>query len=54
MIEDKSGKKKYVICEYCGSDRTVRFPCCGYFCVNCGKGFEEEDIDDLSRDNTGS
>ena len=31
-------------CPYCDSNVTVKFPCCGYLCMRCGKSFEEEDV----------
>jgi DNA-directed RNA polymerase subunit RPC12/RpoP len=42
MIENKD-----IRCPYCGNGITVKFPCCGYLCMRCGKTFEEEDIRDL-------
>lgn len=35
------------ICPYCGSKSTVKFPCCGYLCMKCGKTYESEDVNDL-------
>jgi DNA-directed RNA polymerase subunit RPC12/RpoP len=34
-------------CPYCGSSISVRFPCCGYLCMRCGKNYEEEDVIEL-------
>ena len=30
-------------CPYCDSNVTVKFPCCGYLCMRCGRTFTEED-----------
>lgn len=30
-------------CPYCGKNNCVKFPCCGYLCMVCGKTFEDED-----------
>jgi predicted CopG family antitoxin len=30
-------------CSFCGATNSVKFPCCGFFCLNCGKTFEVED-----------
>jgi DNA-directed RNA polymerase subunit RPC12/RpoP len=32
-------------CPYCGATKSLKFPCCGYFCMNCGKTFEDETQD---------
>ena len=35
--------KRDAKCPYCGFKRSLLFPCCGYYCLNCGKSFEEEE-----------
>lgn len=30
-------------CPFCGETKSIKFPCCGFFCLNCGKTFEEDD-----------
>lgn len=42
---DKLMKTTVQECPYCGSTKALKFPCCGYFCMNCGKTFEEEKED---------
>jgi len=40
------GKEPVPNCFYCGSAKTLKFPCCGYFCMACGKTFEDADIEE--------
>ena len=32
-------------CPWCGLYNSVKFPCCGFLCMCCGKTYEEEDTD---------
>jgi len=36
-------------CPYCESNINVKFPCCGYLCIKCGRFFDEEDIEELNK-----
>ena len=38
-------------CPYCSSASSVKFPCCGYLCMRCGKNYEEEDIINMEKQN---
>jgi tRNA(Ile2) C34 agmatinyltransferase TiaS len=38
-------------CPYCGKSNSVKFPCCGYLCMVCGKTFEEEDNPNIENKN---
>lgn len=35
-----------VKCPWCGQRNSIKFPCCGYLCMHCGKTFDEEDLND--------
>jgi DNA-directed RNA polymerase subunit RPC12/RpoP len=39
-----------VRCIYCNSQATVKFPCCGYLCMKCGKSFDEIDIENKDKE----
>jgi transposase-like protein len=42
-----------VECPWCDSKNAVKFPCCGYLCMTCGKSYEEEDIKNKQRSQSG-
>ena len=39
-----------ISCPWCKSVSCMKFPCCGYLCMKCGKSFEEEDMKKEEKD----
>jgi len=42
---------KDIKCPYCDNETNlVKFPCCGWVCMKCGKTFDEQDIEEMKND----